>query len=297
MRNPYKDFSKIDPGEGGYRQINSALFQALIRAGFSAPEYKVILFVFDKTNGWGKTQDSIALSQFAEGTGLDRSYCHHVIKDLEERHIIVTQRSGKGRGQRNAYMVNPHWDTWNIPNLPELGSTAQQIDMISEQHSTKPDEIVSPTQQTNVNVEQIPGNAESHSAEMLSPTPPQYKDLEKKIINTTTSKGEGAEELLDILGRLPGWRIEEEDDARWLAEISGDYVEFSALKIKECRDYFSGKPVPKHKGIWKNRLRQWMQHDEKYGKERAGLVSAKKEVAVGKPREHQFATPITYLEV
>ncbi|MBA7689752.1 hypothetical protein ES703_98263 [subsurface metagenome] len=59
------------------------------------------------------------------------------------------------------------------------------------------------------------------------------------------------------LGQLKGWQADE-DDVLWLQGLRSEYPGFTLAEFKACVDYYSGKPVPKHKGIWKNRFRNWM---------------------------------------
>lgn len=119
MQNPYKDFSSVNPQkEDGHREIETSVLQALIRAGLSGLEYALVLFIIDKTWGWNKKEDQIALSQFVDATGLDKRNVGHYLKRLQDRHIILILRSGPGRGKVNTYMFNKHWDTWITDHIP-----------------------------------------------------------------------------------------------------------------------------------------------------------------------------------
>lgn len=81
------------------------------------------------------------------------------------------------------------------------------------------------------------------------------------------SKGatETAEELkmLGFLETLEGWRFGRAEDLVWLREFCQDWPDFDLRLAKGCRDYHSGKPRVKHKGVWKNRLRHWMETEKK----------------------------------
>ena len=51
MQNPYKDFSSVNPQrEDGRREIETSVFQALIRAGLSGLEYTLVLFAFGNSD-------------------------------------------------------------------------------------------------------------------------------------------------------------------------------------------------------------------------------------------------------
>ncbi len=116
MLNPYKELSKINPQrEDGNRQIATSVLKRLIEARLSGPEYQIILFIIDKTWGWGKSCDMISLSQFSESTRLERRHLRRVLDSLEGQRIIVVQHNEKGgRGRSNLYLFNKHWDTWQI---------------------------------------------------------------------------------------------------------------------------------------------------------------------------------------
>jgi len=75
-------------------------------------------------------------------------------------------------------------------------------------------------------------------------------------------KGEGElnpleEAVIERFARLPGWKPAD-DDITWLRDFRTEFPEFDATMVKACVDYNSGRSPPKHKGIWKNRFRNWM---------------------------------------
>lgn len=69
--------------------------------------------------------------------------------------------------------------------------------------------------------------------------------------------------LLSFLKSLKGWHFEEVDDLAWLREFCQQFPLFGHVFAKACRDYHSGREPPKHKGIWKNRFRNWMETQRK----------------------------------
>lgn len=70
-------------------------------------------------------------------------------------------------------------------------------------------------------------------------------------------------ELLGFLETLEGWRSSS-DDIAWLREFRPEWPDFALALAKACRDYHSGRVQPKHKGVWKNRFREWMKHEKQY---------------------------------
>jgi hypothetical protein len=118
LQNPYKDFSHVNPQPNEhFRQIENSVFWVLVNAGFSGPEYQLILCVIDKTWGYGKTSDAIPLSQFEKATGLERRNIAHYLTKLEASRVLIIQRGSAGRGNMSTYMFNKYWDTWKIEKV------------------------------------------------------------------------------------------------------------------------------------------------------------------------------------
>lgn len=150
MKNPYRDFSNINPEiENGHRRIPNSVFRALIAAGLSGAEYQLVFATIDKTWGWGKGEDSISVSQFAVVTGLDRGQIHRCLGALEEKRILVVAHTGAGRGHLNTYMFNMFWDTWRV-NV-DLASTINQEILSDDQQSSE--ETLTDGQQSKPNVD------------------------------------------------------------------------------------------------------------------------------------------------
>jgi hypothetical protein len=77
--------------------------------------------------------------------------------------------------------------------------------------------------------------------------------------------------MLNILRRLKSWRYDKTDDLVWLRDFRNEFPEFDIAELRAARDYYSGRAPPKHKGGWKNRLRNWMHKKQEFeSKEHAG---------------------------
>jgi len=63
--------------------------------------------------------------------------------------------------------------------------------------------------------------------------------------------------MIHALMALPYWKPDSEVDKLWLNEFSIEWPDLSLQHIKECRDFNDGRRA-RHKGDWKNRLRNWM---------------------------------------
>jgi len=96
------------------------------------------------------------------------------------------------------------------------------------------------------------------------------KGGETGLAATTATETAIESELLGFLETLEGWRFGKADDLAWLRDFRQDWPDFDVPLAKACRDWHSGRTPPKHKGIWKNRFREWMRHERKREEERHG---------------------------
>lgn len=85
----------------------------------------------------------------------------------------------------------------------------------------------------------------------------------KEVIAPATTK---ESEILNILRELKGWRYDQGEDLAWLRDFTQEFPDFDLSEVRAARDYYSGKPVPKHKGEWKNRCRNWMRKKPEFEK-------------------------------
>ena len=63
--------------------------------------------------------------------------------------------------------------------------------------------------------------------------------------------------IIQRIVKLKGWQADE-DDVLWLQGLRSEFPGFTLSEFKACVDYYSGRAPPRHKGIWKNRFRNWM---------------------------------------
>jgi phage replication O-like protein O len=82
--------------EDGYTRIANDILDALSKMKLNGREFRVCLALIRKTYGWGKKEDEISLSQFADATGISRNHIQEILSDLTRRKI-VTRKRVKGR--------------------------------------------------------------------------------------------------------------------------------------------------------------------------------------------------------
>jgi len=86
----------------GYTKIPNNFLEWIISQDFETVDYKVLLFVFRKTIGWGKESDKISLSQFVTGTGASKRAIIYSIERLVQARTLVRTRD---RGRTNTYRL------------------------------------------------------------------------------------------------------------------------------------------------------------------------------------------------
>jgi len=88
---------------------------------------------------------------------------------------------------------------------------------------------------------------------------------EVRVVKGKEELAADEKEIIERLVKLKGWQADE-DDVAWLQGLRSEFPGFTLSEFRACVDYHSGKPPPKHKGIWKNRLRNWMLKKQEFEK-------------------------------
>ena len=88
-------------------KISNTIFDALCSFHLSGEETRVMNVILRKTYGFNKKEDSIALTQFVDMTGMDKRHVWRAIKNLEDKNIIFVTR-----GFINRYKFNKHPCDW-----------------------------------------------------------------------------------------------------------------------------------------------------------------------------------------
>ena len=117
---PVKRISMDD----GHTRIAHGLLEELMQAKYklSGREYAVLMVVIRKTYGYRKSEDWVALSQFVECTGLDKSNCQKVIKGLAERKVI----NRKVHGHDQKVSINTDVGEWLTERPAKQAETAKR---------------------------------------------------------------------------------------------------------------------------------------------------------------------------
>jgi len=97
-----------------YTRIENQLLEKLCVMGLSGTALSCALILLRKTNGFGKEQDGISLSQFAKLTGKDKRTIVRSLKELQLVSIVTLVSSGKSRKQVNIYKINKMLTEWQL---------------------------------------------------------------------------------------------------------------------------------------------------------------------------------------
>ena len=141
MKNPWKQYSKLNPQrDNGNRQIASDVFRALMSAELSGSEFRIVMAIIDKTWGFNKGTDCIAISQFMELTGIPERTIKKSIKMLRDKRVIFYAPSnirGHCGSPLNEFLFNKHYDTWKTQGCRKQHACRKVYDKGAENGKTR----------------------------------------------------------------------------------------------------------------------------------------------------------------
>jgi phage replication O-like protein O len=97
---------------GGWSRIHNRIWELLAQANLTSREFRCLMFLFRQTYGYQKKADAISLSQWADGTGMQKHHVMSALGKLEERRIIVRIAGSQGRGKTAVYGFNKYHEQW-----------------------------------------------------------------------------------------------------------------------------------------------------------------------------------------
>jgi phage replication O-like protein O len=113
--------------ERGYTEIPNQLAEAWARFRIAGEEWQVLWVVVRKTCGWHKRTDTIALSQFAQLTGMRKSHVIRAIKKLEPKRVLVVTEAENGM---KTYEVQKDFAIWAA--LPKKGTVPKKGTIVAK---------------------------------------------------------------------------------------------------------------------------------------------------------------------
>jgi phage replication O-like protein O len=120
----------------GYTRIANEILEALAHTDLTGSESRCIFFLWRKTYGWidkkgqSKKEDTIAYSQWADGTGLDRRCLIRILDGLAEKHILTkTPVTRPGRNPATVWAFQKKYNEWKGFHEAKLVSFQPLLDI------------------------------------------------------------------------------------------------------------------------------------------------------------------------
>ena len=187
--------------DDGYTRIAHGIVEELMQAKYklSGREFNVLLVVIRKTYGYRKSEDWIALSQFVECTGLDKSSCQKVIKGLAERKII----NRKVQGHDQKVSINTEVSDWlaERPSKPaETAKRQARKTALSNPTTNRANPTTNRANPTTIKANPTPTkekNINNNILKTLVPTPVETTPVDQTITENHS------EEMLDMVSQAP----------------------------------------------------------------------------------------------
>lgn len=115
--------------ENGFTAIANELLEVVARMPLAGRELNVVIFILRKTYGFNKKSDYISLSQFEQGTGIDRKSICRVLTKLISSKIIIKNGS--------FYGLNKDYSVWLVAPRPLGGSGKEATRVVARLPHTK----------------------------------------------------------------------------------------------------------------------------------------------------------------
>ena len=225
----------------------------------------------------------------AKDPGLVDLSARQLAEELQMSHVEVWRKEQELSKRDMITILNKGFQITNYAYYQGDASVTHTKQQSPPQSVTPTKQAVTPTKQAVTPTKQAVTPAKQSVTNLVPKQTPKKEEVLRSIKKKEKATPTVSEtEILNILRQLTGWSYKEEEDIAWLREFMCDYPGFSVAQAKACRDYYSGRAPPKHKGIWKNRLRNWMTKEQEF--EMKGGKEGEQ-----RPRQER-AKPITYIK-
>ena len=95
--------------ENGYTRVANEILEALCKVNLSPYESRIFWFLARKTYGHQKKMDRISLSQFSEGTRIEKPNVRRTIRSLIDKRMVMTKQEGVNQ---ILYGIQKDYDQW-----------------------------------------------------------------------------------------------------------------------------------------------------------------------------------------
>jgi len=120
---------------GNYTRIHNKILEQLARTKLNGKEYACLLFLFRKTYGFQRKDDSISYEQWQQGAGFSkRHHAYKVVSRLVDRHILYAVDNGQYRPK--TYGFNKRFDEWDSDTITKESVTPQGNRSVTQEGNT-----------------------------------------------------------------------------------------------------------------------------------------------------------------
>jgi len=248
------------PKDGHLRMPNN-LVERLAKLRLTGTQWQILWGVWRHTlcwqqhGDWGNRPYPISIDDLVDDTAINEYQLKRGMSDLVEMNIILRDNTPGGRHHKAVTAFNLDPSTWKVPL-----KSSEIATLTGAEAQEKGSKFAPPFR-----AKMLPFPGKNATLSEAKP-----KLLNKHLNKTAKEDGVAPtteeSKILTIIKELRGWRYREGEDIAWLREFMSDYSEFSLAEVKACRDYYSGRVPPKHKGVWKNRFRNWMLKEREFEK-------------------------------
>ena len=235
--------------ENGYTSIANDILEHLARLRIPGEARQVLDFILRKTWGWHKKSDMISLSQFVEGTGLNKAHICRAINTLTAMNLVTKKGNAlslftkKGNDTAVIYEFQKDFEKWQ--SLPKKVTSSSHV--TQKGNRTLPKRV--PTKETLTKEKKIwagskkpdPPNTvffktwdkkfEEHTGARYTFTGQKETQLVKKMIAVDSL--ERLSQLIDVF-----WKIEDDEFINRAGRTIGVfYSQINKLKTIEVDRY------------------------------------------------------------
>lgn len=170
--------------QSGFTQVPNSILEALCKVNLSKYEWRVLLFILRKTYGYHKQSDRIPLSQFSEGTSLDRRHVHRALKGLLSKRMVI--REGIRR-EGIAYAIQPECRRWRLS--PE----EMTVEAKEDQGVTSSDDKASPVEMAKLSPLEAPSKENEIKFKEIKSSKKEWEILKSSLNRKMNSNTEMTE--------------------------------------------------------------------------------------------------------
>lgn len=122
--------------EDGHTDISNEIMDAICKIRIPGEARQVLDFILRKTYGWHKKEDCISLSQFVEGTGLNKVHICRSITVLINMNLVTKKGNAqslftkKGNDNFVIYGFQKDFDKWNT--LPKKVTLPNRVKYVTQ---------------------------------------------------------------------------------------------------------------------------------------------------------------------